>query len=86
MLEVAAPILGKFWPNTVRAFMMVSGSNPMDSRVARLGPCICDRLGVDLGGSCNLAVLGSAWGVVRGLLGIEVCVGFFVELEGHLES
>ena len=36
VLEMAAPILGKFWPTTVRALVRVLGSNPMDLRVARL--------------------------------------------------
>ena len=36
MLEVAAPILGKFGPTIVRSFMRLLGSNSMDVRVAGL--------------------------------------------------
>ena len=50
-----------------------------------LGFRVCDSLGVDFGGICGLADLGSAPGVGRGFLYLETLVGLLVELESHRE-
>ena len=46
---------------------------------------VCNSLGNDLGGSCILVDLGSAWVVVSGHLNVEARVCCLVESESHQE-
>ena len=44
----------------------------------RVGPCVCNSLGSDSRGSCDLADSGSEGVMVRRLLNVEACVGLVV--------